>query len=265
MDTLIELLQSFPTAIWSVPLGVSIFFWILTILGAFDIEMFDIDTDASPDLEHDIDIGHDHGVHHGFFHGLSESLAIGTVPTTIVLSSISSFGWISSVISELTFAGFARELISPILYGILAFVATFLFAVWITTLVVRPLKPIFHTHTEHGHHYLVGQLAKITSSKVTDNFGLAAIDGKDLILNVICKDQNALTEGDEVSIVSYNEEKNHYIVAPLHEQKSIASNEAHTAASNAHLPGSQSENRTPAELSHHDTPNETPKHTSELE
>ena len=263
MDVLFDIIQSFPTAIWSVPLGVSIFFWLLTMLGALDIEMLDVDVDASPDVEADIDISHDG--HHGFLHGISDALAIGTIPTTIVISCISTFGWILSVIGELTFAAVTRDIIGPVLYGILAMVATFLVATWLTTYAVRPLKKVFITHIEHGQHHLIGQVAVITSSKVTDSFGIASINGKDIILNVICEEKNTLSEGDEVSIVAYNEEKNHYTVAPLHITNAVSSKNISHSSGTANVPGNLSDSRTPAELSDYDDVSKSTQQTSEQE
>ena len=240
------------------------FFWLLTMLGALDIEMLDVDVDASPDVEADLDIGSD-VQHGGLLHGISDALAIGTVPTTIVISSISTFGWISSVLGELTIAAMSRELIGPVLYGVLAMVVTFLFAVWLTSLAVQPLKRVFITHVEHGQIHLIGQVATITSSKVTDNFGIASIAGKDLILNVICEGAYTLSKGDEVSIVAYDKEKNHYTVAPLHAVNTAAVQHIGHTASSANLPGNQPDSRTPAELSEYDNGSEKPQQTSEQE
>ena len=264
MDVLLDIIQSFPTALWSIPLGVSMFFWLLTMLGALDIEMLDVDVDASPDVEADIDISGD-VQHGGLLHGISDALAIGTVPTTIVISSISTFGWISSVLGELTIAAISREFIGPILYGLLAMVVTFLFAVWLTTLVVKPLKRIFITHIEHGQIHLIGQVATITSSKVTDNFGIAAIAGKDLILNVICENENTLSKGDEVSIVAYDEEKNHYTVAALNAVPVVSTPNITHASSSANMPGNLPDSRTPADLAAYDEASEKPQQTSEQE
>ena len=220
----LDIIQSFPTAIWTVPLGVLAFFWMLTIVGMFDVESFDLDWDLEPDVEFEVDAdvevdadlhaGHAHGV----FHSAAQALALGTVPLTVVLSSIVSSGWFMSVSAELLFADALRAVVGPWVYGIGMFVATFLVAIWLTTHVVRPLKPMFKTYTQHEGVSIIGQLVTITSSTVTQTFGTAigkAADGTPLNLNVICDQTNAMTVGDEATIVSYDENDRSYVIYPI--------------------------------------------------
>lgn len=219
--TPLDVIQTFPTAIWTVPLGALVFFWILAILGAFDIDMFDVDADVDVELDLDGDVPN----HSGFSSLLTDALAIGTVPLTIVISSVAAFGWIGSVAAELTIAGLARDLVGPWVYGAGMLAVTFILAVWLTTFVVKPLKPVFTTHSQHEGDTMMGQIATLTSSRVTSSFGTAtakAADGTSLNLNVVCDEPTSLSVGDEVTIVAYDEEAKHYVIAPMDASKRIA-------------------------------------------
>lgn len=227
MNAFLDLISSFPTAIWTVPLGVSLCLGLLTLLGALDLDTFDLDPDVGVEADVDLDLDVDgelpaHG--NGILHGLTDALALGTVPLTIVVTAISIIGWLASVTAEVTLAGPARDVVGPWIYGAGMLVITFLLAVWLTTYVVKPLKPVFITHTQREGHSLLGHVAVVRSGRVDAAFGTAvtqAADGTSINLNVICDQPNALTSGDEVTIVAYDDERKRYAVAPLDPAKRL--------------------------------------------
>lgn len=223
MDAFLDLISTFPTALWSVPLGVSLCLGLLTIFGAMDFDTLDVDADVAADAGLDLDADVELPGH-GLMHGVTDALAIGTVPLTIVMASISTLGWLLSVGAEITVAPMVRDLVGAWIYGGAMLALTFLLAVWLTTYVVKPLRPVFITHTQHEGDRMLGQRAVLSSSTVSATFGTAiakAADGTSLNLNVVCDSPNALTLGDEVTIVAYDAEAKHYVIAPLDPAKRI--------------------------------------------
>ncbi len=245
-------------------MAVCMLYWSLIIAGALDLDMFtadgpdadvdvDVDMDVDPDLDLDADaeLGAD-ASSGGLLSSMLDALAIGTVPVTIVVSFITAFGWISSLIAETTIAPMARELVGAWIYGGGMLAATFLFAVWLTTLAVKPLKPAFITVSQHGQEYLIGRTATVTSSKVTSTFGLASLPTDDgttsLQLNIVCQDANRLATGDEVTLLDYDEAKQHYAVMPLGPNKLVISADI---AVDANMPPPGAQERLPAGIDAH--------------
>lgn len=216
---ILEAIFSFPTVIWTVPMAVALVFWGLALLGAVGMDSLDVDADGDLDVDFDADVDADVSEGIGIWHHLGDALALGQVPLTLVLTMISTFGWTSSFLLELFVGELLRESIGAIPYAITAFALIFLGAVFITSKAVRPLRPLFAFHTIKGHQHLVGKIATVTSSRVTDSFGTASVPAPDgsgpLLLNVVTTSEYAFVQDEEAVILDYDEQTSTYFIAPL--------------------------------------------------
>lgn len=212
MNEFLQLLVSFPTVIWTFPMAMIGVYWTLVVLGALGIDLIPFEGgEAGGDGDIDVDSTVSAGP-------LSESLALGTVPVTVVLSLIVLKGWTLSMLLQ----GFLGGLLGSFLYGIPftfgGLLVVFVLSLWLTTLSVRPLRPFFIIHTVTGGASLVGQLVRIESSRVTPTFGIAIYehpDSSDITLNVVCREGLALAQGDQAVLTDYDQERGVYAVAPL--------------------------------------------------
>ena len=75
---------------------------------------------------------------------------------------------------------------------------------------------MFNSAEAAASNYLVGNEATIATSKVSETFGQARLfnDGAEILLDVRCSAEHALTMGDKVLVIEYLQENHAYIVTP---------------------------------------------------
>lgn len=212
MDAFLTSLFAFPTAIFSVALGIAVLYWLLVIVGALDIDLLHFgDHDASGhDGDHDSHAGENPNA-------LLEFLRVGQVPLTVIASVFVLLAWL------VCFAGstFIRPIVpgwSWWLFGLGAFAAAMVIAFIGTGAVLAPLARAFSLSGQPAAEDLVGRMVEVTSSTVDARFGTARHDrptGEDLILNVVCEPRHRLARGDQAVVLSYDRDAGIYRIAPL--------------------------------------------------
>lgn len=217
MDAFLASLFSFPTAIFSVAMGVAVLYWLLVIVGGLGIDILHFgDHDAGGH-----EVGHHGGDHDshagGNGHVILEFLRLGKVPVTIVASIFTLIAWIVT----LTASTFVRPLVpgwSWWLFGLIALAAALVIAFVGTGVAVAPLAKAFSLDSQPKADDLIGKMAEITSTTVSPTFGTARHDrpsGEDLILNVLCEAHHNLKRGDQAVVLDYDRASGVYRVAPL--------------------------------------------------
>ena len=87
-----------------------------------------------------------------------------------------------------------------------------------TSLVIRPLAPIFAPKRATTKQDLVGKVCTVRTGKVTDRFGEATLadGGAGLVLRVrVDTNDTKLARGDQAIIIGYDEEAQEFMVAPM--------------------------------------------------
>lgn len=213
MDNFLASLFAFPTAIFSVAMGIAVLYWLLVIVGALDIDLLHIG-------DHDL-VGHhetDHDAHAGTNpNAILEFLRVGQVPITIILSIFTFLGWVVCLAATT----FVRPIVpgwSWWLFGLVALAAALVAAFVGTGIAVAPLAKVFSLDGQPRADDLVGKMVEVTSSEVTPRFGTARHDrpsGEDLILNVQCEAHHNLKRGDQAVVLDYDRNLGVYRIAPL--------------------------------------------------
>jgi hypothetical protein len=222
MEEFLQIALSFPTVIFSGMLIGVLLYWTMVIVGAVDIDLFDLDIDLDTDFDIDMDLDADvdgdfdvdaDGPSAGIMHSLMAAIGLGTVPVTIIGSIVTLAAWF------LSFA--AVYYLGPVLgtsvfAGLGIVVVSFVLSLPITSVFTHPLKGIFTTHTHTGGQTLVGKLCKVTSGSVTQTFGQAEVDdgGAGLIVSIRCETEGALKRGSRALLIEYNAEQDIYFVEP---------------------------------------------------
>lgn len=227
-----------PTIFFTVLLVLVVVYWITVLLGAVDLDLldgaFDLDIDIdAPDLEvPDLEVGDvgdvanadldieagdpgdlDASDSSGGLAGLIKMLGLSGVPLTISLSLLVLFGWILSyVVSDLMggAAGWLSLLVAAISTGA---------ALALTSLSIRPLRPVFRIQSAPGHRDLVGQVCIVTTGRVDTAFGQAEVanpEGAPILVQVRCPDSdNGLGRGSKALIFDYDARRQVFLVSPL--------------------------------------------------
>lgn len=230
---------SFPTLFFTVLLGISLVYWVFVLVGAVDLDgggaadgLAGAGKGAVEGAMKGALEGATKGVLEGGMKGVLEAkagaaealdakaaaadgfdvpdggilatlvsaLRLKDAPLTVVLSFFSLFGW--------TLSGLAMLTLAPVLsmpswmIGIPVLVGAIVVSLLLTSLVVRPLAPLFATRHAKRHVHLVGRVAVVSTGKVDRVFGQATLEdgGAGLILQVRADPSLGLKRGDRCLI-----------------------------------------------------------------
>jgi hypothetical protein len=242
---MIEFLQivfAFPTAFYTVLLGVVIGYWLLSALGL-------VGMDAADGLfggghghghfggdGHGLGHGHGHGLGHGHGHALGDvahghghgdaapphhqsvfdplmRLGLGGIPVTVVLSTLIASGWALSFFADLLLlrllpAGPLRTVASV---GVI--IVAFIVSIPVAALALRPVRRLLRKMQPEPPRPLLGQTATVRSP-VNRATGTAALEdgGAGLILQIRDDKGPGYQRGDRVVLIEYIAEQNAYRV-----------------------------------------------------
>ncbi|MBA3707952.1 MAG: hypothetical protein H0W83_03915 [Planctomycetes bacterium] len=231
MNEIITIAGAFPTAIFTGLLIAALFYWVMVILGAFDLGLGHHHGDAahadgSAGGHGPGGAGHTHGhdsadphAHESGSdgHGLLEFLSVGQVPLSITVSAIVFIAWIVSMTVDLTTHAVFARILPEALFDLGQGGLSLLIGLVAGALLVRPLRPLFAVTGEHGHGHLEGRMVRITSRTVDQRFGTASFEtsGPDILLNVVCRAEHTLSRDEFAVVVEYDQSRGVYLVAPL--------------------------------------------------
>jgi hypothetical protein len=205
----LSVVTGFPTAVFTVLLGIIFLYWLLAILGAVDIDVLDLDVDMDADVS---------GV--GGLTGLLSTLGLTGPPVTVILSLLIVLSWLFSYFSSAHLLALFPQGVLHYAFGAVLSMLCFVVSIPITALVIKPLKSMFVVHGAKSKSHYIGSVCKITTLEVTDSFGQAEIDDGQagIIISVRSANPNNLRKGDRAVVISYDQNKGTYEVEPETEQ-----------------------------------------------
>lgn len=201
MNEFLQLCFSWPTVVPSVLMCVVLVYWLLMILGAFDLEFLDLDLDVDAPDGGDVTFA-DWGML-----GL-KWLNLGDVPLMFWVTAFAFPAWVSATI-------FNRNLVEPTQLDIWrALARDFIIGLFVAKVLTQPVKGKLRPKPPHPAEELIGKSVTITSSEVTTAFGQAQYhtgQGAPLILDVRTVD-GVVTKGQSARIIDYAPETHLYYV-----------------------------------------------------
>ncbi|MEH6469963.1 MAG: hypothetical protein V7752_01825 [Halopseudomonas sp.] len=217
MDPFYQNIASFPTVIFTFILAICVLYWLVAVLGFIDIDILDFDlpeTDPSqPGSQGSSFSTAD------ILAGLMLKLGLNDVPVTVILSFIALFGWLISYFAVHFLFGVVPDGLLRYLAGAAVVVGTVYVAALITSVIIRPLRPLFKKAQQETHKDILGQTAIVRTSRVDSNFGEATLDdgGAGLILKVRSLGDTVFERGDRVVLLDYVHDQ--YIYRVISEQE----------------------------------------------
>lgn len=144
---------------------------------------------------------------------LMSALKLRSAPMTVVISSIVLTGWALSMLGMYYLGGLLPRVALVPLVGIAAFVV----AVPFTSLVIRPLAPVFVSSTGRTRADVVGNTAVVTTGRVDERFGQAdcKVGGDYLRIEVRARADKGIGRGQSVLVIDFDVEREAYLVEPL--------------------------------------------------
>lgn len=199
MNPFYENISSFPTVIFTVVFAVSLLFWLVAVLGVFDIEALDIDP----------------GENFGSAGALLMKFGLNSVPLPIIITLISFFGWIICYSAVALLNPILPGRIVELAVGVPIFIASLYVSMLITAVVIKPLRTMFKKMEATSVKHVVGQTAVVRSSRVDEKFGEAILEdgGAGLLLRVRALNGEKFKKGDRVVLLEHEEASGIYFVA----------------------------------------------------
>ena len=222
VEQFLNIALGFPTVIWTVLLGIMLAYWLFVMLGALDVELFDIDIDFDTDFDLDVDVDMDVDADvdsdidapTGASPWLQAAVAlgIGKVPLTILATFLVGAAWASSFLAMYYLAPLAQ-------LGIVAapvFGGSVVIGIASMGILAQPLKEFFTNERRTAGASLIGEVCVVMTGSVTDSFGQARFDdgGAGLLLSVRCENDNDLGRQAQALIIGHDREQNIYWVEP---------------------------------------------------
>lgn len=227
MAEFLEAAFSFPTAVFSVLLGLMLLYWLTVILGALDLDSLDslmglegAEGGAEGALEglegaEGADAAGAEGAE-GASEGLFDRLGISGVPITITLSFFALFGWALSYLG-MQYLGDSGAVAGFAFSGALIGAVAMLIGLAAAIIAVRPLRQVFAIAGARSRISFVGSVCRVTTGRVNADFGQAEIDdgGAGSLVQVRCSEENQLHRGSQALIFDYDPAREVFKVVPL--------------------------------------------------
>lgn len=148
-------------------------------------------------------------------------LKLRSAPATVIGSFIIFYTWLLCILQMTFVAPPVYEWIQIPLWltGIVAIVLAFVVALPMTSLSARPLARFFVIHQAPGRGSLLGKVCEVSTGRVDGRFGQAKLtEGGDvMLLQVRCDGAKSLKRGQQALIVSYDLERQAFVVEPYDE------------------------------------------------
>ena len=186
---------SLPVIVFTIPFVVSMFFWMMSLLGIVDIDFLDFDVDVDVD-------GSTSGQE---MLGLLSKLGLDKVPVTIVFTILSIAGYVAAYVSTvflLPLVG-GTWLVWPA--GLVIIVGGLFVAVMVARMIIGILSPLLKKVPQASVKSIQGQTAVVITSRVDANFGEARVDdgAGGLQLKVRTDVEGGFKKGDRVVLLEY--------------------------------------------------------------
>lgn len=236
---------SFPSAVYTVLLGISLVYWVFVMIGAAHLDLLGdgvadgagdgaldgidggghADVAGHGDAGDGGDGGHDGGDADGAdggghgggaLSGLVASLKLRSAPATVVLSVLVLFSWLLSVLGmQAAAANLPADALSLARFGV--FFLAPLLSLPLTSIVVRPMARIFVPPVTTAKQDLVGKICTVRTGTVTDRFGEGLLEdgGAGLVVRIRVEAGETVKRGDQVVILGYDDDRQEFTVAPM--------------------------------------------------
>lgn len=211
MDPFYEIVVSFPTVIFTVFLMLSIFYWCFAVLGLVDIDIFDVDL---PEPELSVEGSASALSDLNVMAGALLKLGLLGIPLTIVITVFALIGWMISFTAVYFTDALIPDGVVQWLFNIVVFIVVVYISAKLTAICISPLKPLFAATLQNTRKSVIGQIAIVRTSEVTQTFGEANLNdgGAGLIIKVRSYKDETFAKGDRVALLDYNPDENAYRV-----------------------------------------------------
>lgn len=196
MGEFLDAALGFPAVVFSAMLVVVVLYWLLVLVGAFDVGEADGD---------------------GGVDGLLDRLDLGGTPATVVLSVVVAIAWFLSLVGTVLLDAVGMTATARVVLAVLVLLAALVLGGLAARFVVRPLRRLFPTGPEASRTGFVGRECVIRTGRVDTDFGQAevhAADGSSAVIQVRQTGADSFTAGSRAYIYDYDSAGEFFWVVP---------------------------------------------------
>ncbi|WP_189004072.1 OB-fold-containig protein [Deinococcus malanensis] len=202
MTAFFQTALTFPTVVWSVLFAFCVVYWMLASTGLLDSESVDgwlgMDSDHAGTAQSA---------------GILGRIGLSGVPVMVMLVLLAFIGWLVTYLVHLLVLAYVPAPLRPVA-GLVTLVGAAIPAVALTSVLLRPLRPLFAHLDPPEARSLIGRVGQVTTPQVTARSGMAALDdgGAGLLLQVRSQPPDEPVRGDRVVLLGYDPADNSYLV-----------------------------------------------------
>jgi len=214
MEQFLINVSSFPVSVYTVGLGIVTGYWLIAVFGLLDLHIFS----AHVDLDLDADVGE-----LGAVAGILTTFGLSGVPITVVISLLMLNGWFACYFISKLVPSFPEMFsLIEVLLNLTTIIVSFVISIFVTAIMVKPLKPIFRKiNDEPISRSVIGRTCRVRSTRVDKDFGEAEciFQGASLILKIRSYNEELFKTGDMVVLSEYQSENKSFLVVSEKEFK----------------------------------------------
>ena len=190
------------------------FYWLTVLIGAIDMDAFDIDLDMDADVDAGTDLGDGHA--EGGLEWLNSLLRffnLGRIPLMVFLTFLILPLWLFCIIVN-DFFGF-----HGLLPGLLTLVVGFWVCLFVAKVLTMPFVKLFDKLDEDKNYSAIGKICVLKSSIVAGRLGQAEVirdgGGAPIILTVCAPKGVDLSRGERALVLEHQPDRSCYLVEPF--------------------------------------------------
>lgn len=205
MENFLTTSFAFPTIVFTVLLIIISVYWLLTIVGLFDIDFLDIDMDFDYAGE---------AAPAGGLSGVMIAMGLTGLPVSIIFSFIVLFSWLGTYLSSLYMLPYISLGFLFWLMAIVSIIFSVVVSIPVTIFMTKPMRRFFKVNYATKSNDLLGEICQVITSEVSDTFGEAEMnkEGDYFIFQVRSKKNNQIKKGDDVVLLEYDHDLNVYYI-----------------------------------------------------
>ena len=190
------------------------FYWLTVLIGAIDMDAFDIDLDMDADVDAGTDLGDGHA--EGGLEWLNSLLRffnLGRIPLMVFLTFLILPLWLFCIIVN-DFFGF-----HGLLPGLLTLVVGFWVCLFVAKVLTMPFVKLFDKLDEDKNYSAIGKICVLKSSIAAGRLGQAEVirdgGGAPIILTVCAPKGVDLSRGERALVLEHQPDRSCYLVEPF--------------------------------------------------
>ncbi len=204
---------------YTILMMIVLLYWLSVILGAIDLDAFDLDLDADVDVDADVDLDADvdaeAGSIGGAIAGVLAFLNFGRVPFMLIMSVVILTAWSLAILTNHYYGNYTWGV------ALVAFLPIMLVSFIVAKIVSTPFVPLFARFNQVVKEIdYIGHPCRLRLPASADKFGQAEvnIDGDNLLINVkTAEGEDGLASGEEALVIGQTADKRYYLVRRLDE------------------------------------------------